>query len=276
MHTIIRRLALTALVITGLAAAPLAGAQNRQEAQLLLSTQVLEDLRKERDQHIPERLLQQAYAVAVVPDVHKAAFIFGARYGRGVLTVRDSTGAFSNPVFIDLSGGGVGFQVGVQETDVVLVFTTRKGVETIYNGELTLGGNASVAAGPVGRQGEAAVSTTAEILSYSMARGLFAGVSLDGTALTMNNASNREFYGREDLVPADVISGKVTRNDSATVQRFLAALKTSTGDAPASPPAGTAAAPAPQPAAPAPAPTAAESTRTFPLEDRSPGAEPPK
>jgi lipid-binding SYLF domain-containing protein len=179
-------------------------------------------------------------------------------------------------VFIDLTGGSIGFQVGVQETDVVLVFTTKKGVETIYNGKLTLGGNASVAAGPVGRQGEAAVSTDAEVLSYSITRGLFAGVSMDGTAVTMNNSYNRDYYGKADLVPADVTSGKVTRNDSATVQRFLAALKASTGDAAPAAQASAPAAPDSQPAPAAPSTAPAEGARTFPMEDRSPGAEPPK
>lgn len=275
MRMFFRNLQVAALAALGLGAATVAGAQARLEARMLVATQVLEEQHKLPDQMIPERLLQRAYGVAVFPGVDKLAFGLGGRRGNGVLSVRDSTGRFSNPVFVDLTGGGVGWQAGYQKSDVVLVFTTRQGVEQFNQGTLTLGGNASVAAGPVGRSGEAAVGTNAEVYSYSRSKGLFAGVSFDGTVLSVDNRENRDFYGVESVTPADIISGKVNRNDSESVRRFLTALGTATGDlAPGARSAAPAApAPAHAPAQPAP-PPADGGARTFPMEDHSPGAEP--
>ena len=268
------RISLLAAVLLSSAAVP-ALAQVRQEARVLVAAEVLKELRSQRDQQIPERLLQQAYGVAVIPSVNKVAFILGARHGNGVLSVRDSHGRFTQPVFVSLTGGGVGWQAGFEEADVVLVFTTQKGVERIGNGKLTLGGNASVAAGPVGRQGEAAVSTDAEVLAYSRTRGLFAGVSLDGTAITMDNKANRAYYGRDDLVPQDVLSGAVTTT-SASAQTFLAELTAGTGDRAAASATTPAAAGAPAAAPPPATPPAGAEVRTFPMEDTKPGAEPPR
>jgi lipid-binding SYLF domain-containing protein len=275
-----RKMQVAAFAVLALGATSVASAQARLEARMLVATQVLDELQRQPDQAIPQRLLQHAYGVAVFPDVDKVAFILGARRGSGVMSVRDSTGRFSDPVFVDLTGGGVGWQAGYQKSDIVLVFTTQRGVEQFNNGTVTLGGNASVAAGPVGRAGEAAVGIDAEVLSYSRNRGLFAGVSLDGTALMMDNRENRLFYGRDDITSADIIAGKVKREDSESVRRFLASLGAATGDtAPLShgkSPSSTApAATKASPATATPAP-AGESARTFPMEDASPGTEPPR
>src|SRR5690606_13132100 len=142
-----------------------AHAQAREEGRLLMASEVLEELRNARDQAIPDRLLERAYGIAIVPNVTKVAFVLGRRRGQGVLVVRDKDGRFTNPVFISLTGGSVGWQAGIQQTDVVLVFTTRRGIEGITDGKLTLGADASVAAGPVGRQATAATdhSFTAEV-----------------------------------------------------------------------------------------------------------------
>src|SRR5581483_40511 len=173
-----------------------AWAQAREEGRLLMASQVLEELRTTRDQYIPDRLLERAYAIAVIPDMVKGAFFFGGRHGNGVLVVRDKDGRFSNPVFITMTGGSFGFQWGVQATDIVLVFTTRKGVEGITGGKITLGADASVAAGPVGRQASAATDATfkAEVYSYSRTRGVFAGIALDGTAITIDDDADGRFY----------------------------------------------------------------------------------
>jgi lipid-binding SYLF domain-containing protein len=274
-----RKFQVAALAALALGATSVASAQARLEARMLVATQVLDELQRQPDQMIPQRLLQRAYGVAVFPDVDKVAFILGGRRGSGVMSVRDSTGKFSNPVFVDLTGGGVGWQAGYQKSDIVLVFTTPRGVEQFNNGTVTLGGNASVAAGPVGRAGEAAVGIDAEVLSYSRNRGLFAGVSLDGTALMMDNRENRLFYGRDDITAADIIAGKVTREDSESVRRFLASLRTATGDTAPQPHghAGSTGTPATKasPAATTPA-SSGEGARTFPMEDASPGTEPPR
>jgi lipid-binding SYLF domain-containing protein len=260
--------ALMALVAVGVQGT--AFAQADQETRLLNAAQVLDELRGQRDQMVPEWLMQRAYGVAVVPKVLKGALFLGARRGNGVLTVRDNRGRFSNPIFVNLTGGSFGLQFGAQETDIVLVFTTRKGIEGIADGKLTLGAGASVAAGPVGRQAEVAASTTAEVYAYSRARGLFAGIALDGTAISIDTKSNRAFYGKKDVLASDITSGAVTR-DSENSRRFLAALARSTGES-----ADGKAEAAPGTSAAAPADHAAHGgeVQTFPMEDPAPGQEP--
>lgn len=268
-------LACTVLALAAAISAP-AHAQARQEAQVLVATQVLEELRGSRDQFIPDRLLERAYGIALIPGVKKGAFGVGARFGRGVLTVRGKDGRFSNPVFITLSGGSFGWQIGLQETDVVLVFTTRSGIEGITDGKLTLGADASVAAGPVGRSAQAATdaSLSAEIFSYSRNRGLFAGIALDGTAITIDRSSNRKFYGNRQVATGDILDGTVVK-DSETVRRLLAAIAVSTR--PASPAAPATASPAAGPRLAAPeSPAPAGEARSFPMEDVQPGTEPPR
>ncbi len=179
-------------VLAGLAltiAATGAHAQAREEGKLLMASQVLEESRNSRDQMIPDRLLERAYGIAVIPDMTKIAFFAGGRRGHGVLVVRDKDGRFTSPVFITMTGGSFGWQWGAQSTDLILVFTSRKGVEGITGGKVTLGADASVAAGPVGRTASANTDTSfkAEVYSYSRSRGVFAGIALDGTALTIDD-----------------------------------------------------------------------------------------
>jgi lipid-binding SYLF domain-containing protein len=275
-------------LLTALAAVVLAmgttgaWAQAREEGRLLLASQVLEELRTSRDQYIPDRLLERAYAIAVVPDMTKIAFFAGGRRGHGVLVVRDKDGRFTSPTFITMTGGSFGWQWGVQSTDIMLVFTTRKGVEGITGGKFTLGADASVAAGPIGRQASASTDTSfkAEVYSYSRSSGVFAGLSLDGTALTIDDDANQLFYGKPDILASDIISGKVRSTDESA-RRFMAAVNSGTGAAPAPSSTTTASAPvpastngvqsdAPAPLRPAP-PTGAQS---FPMEDPNPGKEP--
>lgn len=270
MPRFIRLIAL-ALIPFMLAVPHAARAQAKEEYRVLAAAEVLDQLRTQRDDVIPERLLQRAYAIAVVPEVYKGAFILGARHGNGVFVVRDSRGRFSNPVFMSLTGGSVGWQIGGQKTDVVLVFTTRRGVDGLAGGKLTLGAGASVAAGPVGRQGEAAAGIDAEVFSYSRNSGLFAGVSLEGTALTIDDKANTRFYGRKGVLASEIMSGTVTK-DSENVRRLLTAVAASTGES-AAKPVPAAAAPS-APPAPGAATPAAPGVRTFPMEDQKPGAEP--
>jgi lipid-binding SYLF domain-containing protein len=264
--------------------ASVAQTAGREDARLITATQVLEELRASRDQYIPERLLERAYGIAVVPDVTKVAFIAGGRRGKGILVVRDKNGRFTSPVFVSVTGGSVGWQIGVQSSDIVLVFTTRTGIEGITDGKLTLGADASVAAGPVGRQASAATdaSFTAEVYSYSRSRGLFAGVALDGTALTIDRGANQRFYKR-DVTASEIVNGEV-QSDNEFAGRFLAAIAKSTAVQQASPsPTAPTRATASAPAAPPPAQPAAPASRssepgvkTFPMEDPQPGDEPPQ
>jgi lipid-binding SYLF domain-containing protein len=263
-------------------------AQAREEGRLLMATQVLEEIRASRDQFIPDRLLDRAYGIVVVPSVTKVAFIAGGRWGKGALVVRDKNGNFTSPIFINLAGASIGWQWGGQSTDIVLVFTTRKGIEGITGGKLTLGADASVAAGPVGRSASAATDQNfaAEVYSYSRTRGLFAGIALDGTSISVDSKANAAYYHKPGVMASEIINGTVTSNDD-TSRRFLAAVATSTSSAPApagtttSAPASVSSAPAgssPSGTAVAEAPTggphASNEARTFPMEDPQPGSEP--
>ena len=252
-------------------------AGERQDARLTTATRVLSELMQMPEQNIPTWLLERAHAVAVIPAVIKVGLGVGGRRGKGVLVVRKESGDWSNPVFVNLTGGSFGFQVGVQSTDVVLVFTSRHSIEGIVGGKVTLGADASVAAGPVGRQSSAAtdVGLTAQVYSYSRASGLFAGVALDGSAMTIDHASNESFYSRPGVLASEII-----RADSpaapAPADQFIAALQRSATGA-------TAANAAPRTTtsvATAPASSSTESkarpAETFPLEDQHPGEEPPE
>ena len=254
-------------------------AQAREEGKLLIASEVLEELRASPDTAVPDRLLERAYGIAVIPDVNKIAFLFGGKHGRGVMVVRDSKGRFTDPVFVSVTGGSFGWQWGWQATDIVLVFTTEKGVRGISGGKLTLGADASVAAGPVGRSASAATdqSFKAEVYSYSRNRGIFAGIALDGTVISIDDKANAEFYKKPDVIPGDIINGTVTSDDPAA-QRFLAAVATSTGTqrtaSVAAPPPVQPAIGAAAPAPAAPGAPAAGGAQTFPLADPAPGQEP--
>lgn len=261
-------------------------AQAREQGRLLVATQVLEELRASRDQYIPDRLLDRAYGIAVIPDVTKVAFVAGGRRGKGVLVVRDKDGRFTNPVFIAITGGSFGWQAGVQSTDIVLVFTTREGIEGITDGKMTLGADASVAAGPVGRQASAATdaSFTAEVYSYSRNRGLFAGVALDGSALTIDRRANQEFYDKTSVTATDIMNGTV-QSDSEVSRKFLAAVSASTGTrtqaqapanttAPAQTTDGSYSTSTPPTNPPASSAPSSGGAQTFPMEDPKPGQEP--
>jgi lipid-binding SYLF domain-containing protein len=240
---------------------------------------VLSELMRMPEQNIPTWLLERAYAVAVIPSVIKVGLGIGGRRGKGVLVVRKDTGAWSNPIFVNLTGGSFGFQVGVQSADIVLVFTSKQSIEGIVGGKVTLGADASVAAGPIGRQSSAAtdIGLTAQVYSYSRASGLFAGVALDGSAITIDSASNESFYKKPGILASEII-----RSDApaapAPADQFIAAVQHSAnGGVPTAP---NATQPAPAQQAPAPSSTAnssapASGVQTYPLEDPHPGQEPP-
>lgn len=171
-------------------------AAGKVEQRMDNSISVIRDFTSIPETAIPDSLLRNAYGVAIIPNVIKIGLGIGGRYGKGTLTARRDDGSWSNPVFIKLGGGSFGWQMGAQSTDIVLVFKDRHSIEHIDKGKLTLGGDASVAAGPVGRSASAATDhrLAAEIYSYSRNRGLFAGVALDGTWLGMDRAANAEYY----------------------------------------------------------------------------------
>ncbi len=203
-------------------------ASAREEARLIEASGVLEELFAQRDTAIPERLMARAHGIAVIPNVVKVAAVVGGRRGSGAMVVRDASGKFSEPIMVSLTGGNVGWQIGVQSTDIVLVFTTAKGIEGIADGKLTLGADASVAAGPVGRAASASTDQnfTAEVYSYSRNRGLFAGIALDGSILSIDSKSNKGLYGKS--APASDIIARRVSTDVDAAKRFERAILAST------------------------------------------------
>lgn len=171
------------------------------------SEQVLAELVAIPGRQIPTSLLADAQGLAIIPRVIKIGFVAGARRGHGVVLIRDADGNWGHPRFATLTGGSLGWQAGVQGTDVVLVFTTRRSVEGLLKGKFTIGVDAAAAAGPVGRNASAATDTSlqAEILSYSRSRGLFLGASIDGTAIEFDQAANMAFYGSADPAMPQVV-----------------------------------------------------------------------
>jgi lipid-binding SYLF domain-containing protein len=254
-------------------------ADSREEARLMTSAQVLQELMESPDQGVPTWLLDRAYAVVVVPSVIKIGFLVGGRRGKGVLVVRREDGSWSNPVFINLTGGSFGFQAGVQSTDVLLVFTSKAGIEGIVGGKLTLGADASVAAGPVGRQTGAAtdIGLNAQVYSYSRASGLFAGVALDGSALTIDHSSNGAFYSKPGILASEILSSPSAVAPDAA-RRYITAVDhvTRTTSTSATPSSTATATQGTVPAMPSQPGNSGGALTTYPMSDPKPGSEPPQ
>ena len=173
------------------------------------AARVLAEIMRIPETAVPGKMFEEAHAIAVFPDVVKVGLVIGGRRGKGLISVRSADGTWSNPSFVTLTGGSVGFQAGVQSSDVILVFRSPRGVDNIVNGKFTLGADASVAAGPVGRSAQASTDEQlkAEIYSYSRARGLFAGVALDGAVLSIDHKANQRAYGR-NTTPRAIFEGR--------------------------------------------------------------------
>lgn len=241
----------------------------REEGRLLVATEMLQEIQAMPDQRIPDTLLSRAYGIAVIPDVTKVAFMFGGRHGNGVLAVRDTLSSpWSNPVFVALTGGSWGIQAGAQSSDIILVFTTKGGVEGMAGGKITLGADASVATGPVGRQGSAGtdMSFNSEVYSYARTRGLFGGIALDGSVIAIDKSANAAFYGKKGVTATEIFSGQAP-TPPATAQRFLEQLATATRTSVRASPAPQAETPASSAPIPAAAAPPAEGARTYPLEE---------
>jgi lipid-binding SYLF domain-containing protein len=206
-----RSRASAALILSLLAALPAAAAaQVREAATVEAATLAFHEIMRIPESGIPPALLRGSHAIAIVPGVIKASFLVGGRFGRGILVVRDQNGNWSNPIFLTLGGGSFGFQAGAQATDLVLVFRNRGSLDGFLagRGKFTIGADASAAAGPIGRTLSAGtdVRLASEILTYSRSRGLFAGVSLDGSALALDWQANVAYYGKV-LGPGEVLAG---------------------------------------------------------------------
>ena len=179
---------------------------------------------------VPEALLHKAQGIAIIPGVLQAAYGIGGQYGKGVVLVRGDDGRWGWPSFIRLFGGSIGWQIGVQKSDIILVFKTRQGLEKIATGRITLGADIGVSAGPIGRRAEASTDLEfeAEIYSYSRSKGLFAGVSIKGASLQVDEEANEAFYGRKGLDPHEILAGRELKApDAAAKLREVVATYTS-------------------------------------------------
>ena len=179
------------------------------QARIDAAKLVLNEIMGASDSGIPMNILEQATCVGVVPGLKKGAFIWGAQYGQGVVTCRTGHG-WSAPVFIRMAGGSFGFQIGGQSTDLVLVAVNERGFQDLLKNKFKIGGDASAAAGPVGRSGQASTDwkMNAELLSYSRNKGLFAGIDLDGTSVSQNRDDTQIYFGApEDF--QNVLKGNV-------------------------------------------------------------------
>jgi lipid-binding SYLF domain-containing protein len=174
---------------------------------------------------IPDELMENARGIAVIPHVVSAAFGIGGRYGKGLMAERDANGKWSAPAYVSIEGGSFGLQIGVEATDLVLVFTNDEGIKSLLKGKVTLGADATVAAGPVGRTASAGtdVLLRSSIFSYSRSKGLFAGVSLEGAAITIDNEADAKAYGSPVSGQDILVDHKLHAN--RIVMPFVSALK---------------------------------------------------
>jgi len=223
-------LALTAVVLAASLQSAVAG--TREDERARNAVRVLTDIQAIPENAIPDKLLDEAKAIVIVPDTIKAGLVIGGRRGHGIMAVKSPDGTWSNPSFVTLTGGSIGFQAGVQSSDVVLVFRSDRGVDSIVNGKFTLGADAAVAAGPVGRN--AAMTTDgqfkAEIWSWSRARGLFAGVALDGAVLSIDDGANQATYG-EGTTPRMIFENRAMQAPSTDVVALRDQLEEATAQA---------------------------------------------
>jgi lipid-binding SYLF domain-containing protein len=186
--------ALAAFILTLLPR--VAVAQGTETDRLVEAARVLEEVLSAPDKGVPEAIIEKAQAVVVIPSTVKGALLIGAQRGKGVMSARSASG-WSAPAFVTLTGGSVGLQIGGQATDIVLVVVNERGIENLAQNTFKIGGDASVAAGPVGREATASTDykLQAQILSYSRSRGLFAGVSLAGSTIRADRNANEKIYG---------------------------------------------------------------------------------
>lgn len=192
-----------AMVVLGCVAPLVAQAQVSERQIVVESGHVLQEIMAIPAKGIPRALLAEAQGLVVVPGMIRGGFIVGVKHGRGIAVTRDRSGTWSNPVFIRISGGNIGFQAGLQATDLILVFRNRSRVEEMMRERFTIGATAGVAAGPIGRGMSAATDAQlrAEILSYSRSRGLFAGISIDGAVMQPDHRATAAFYGQSPALP---------------------------------------------------------------------------
>ena len=210
-----RTIALLFLCLSTSMLANAASSKQDLQERIEAARNVLDQIMDAQDNTIPKNILEQATCVGVVPGMIKGAFVFGAQYGQGVVTCGTGHG-WSAPVFIRMAGGSWGLQIGGQSTDLILVAVNNRGFQDLLKSKFKIGADASAAAGPVGRAGQAATDwkMNAELLSYSRNKGIFAGISLDGTGVSQNQVDTETFYGAPQSFE-NVLKGNVAVPDGA-------------------------------------------------------------
>jgi len=202
---------ITKIAVVFLAAGTMYASDSAAE-RLHSATGVLGEVMRTPDKGIPQDLLEKSECIVIVPGMKKGAFIVGAKYGRGFISCRQSPASWSAPAAVKVEGGSVGFQIGGSETDVVMLVMNKSGVDKLLSSKFTLGADASIAAGPVGRTSSAETDAkmSAEILTYSRSRGVFAGIALNGATLRPDQEANQELYGSKDISNKEIVTGGKT------------------------------------------------------------------
>ena len=199
------------------------GDGSKQRKILRTSQLILEEIQKSPDQQIPMSLISKAKAIIVCPTMLKAGFFVGARYGKGIASVRaEETGDWGPPAFLYTTGGSFGFQFGAQATDLILLVMSQRGLEGLLNEQFTLGGDIAISVGPVGRHAEASadIFMQGEIYSYSRSKGLFGGVSLKGTIITSDSDANLAYYGHH-YTSEDILLTTQVRKTPESGKQFI-------------------------------------------------------
>lgn len=259
-----------ATLMLGTLATTAARADAKLDARVAAANQVLTEFQRIPEKTVPPNLLNRAHAVAILPNVLKGGFIVGGSYGKGVLLRRLPDGSWSNPAFIQLTDGSLGFQWGFQGADLVMVFKSPKSVQNITTGTFTLGSNATATAGPVGRTASASSDLglqVPEVFTYARSRGLFLGVALEGGRLSIDRLANYTWYGNTKDGSAEAILSDTTHSGPAAakpLQETLAAMAPASSWQPGEPQVA-------KDSAPAPATSGAENDRngskTYAVED---------
>jgi lipid-binding SYLF domain-containing protein len=221
--------ALSSLAVVFVLSNPLMARQsnkNSSEAERAAdAVNVLHEIMNIPENSVPEELMARAHGIAVIPHVVKGAFGVGGQWGKGLMSQRREDGSWSAPAFIEIGGGSFGFQIGVQASDIVLVFTDEDGIKGILKGKVKLGADASATAGPVGRKAEVGtdVLLRSAVFAYSRSKGLFAGISLDGSVIGMDDSANRKIYG-SSVTGEDILLRKDVPTNNV-VEPFVAELQ---------------------------------------------------
>ena len=205
--------------------------------RLIRASEVLVKFTAEEENSIPAALLERAHGVAVIPSLVRGGFFIGGRRGRGVLSVREADGQWSNPAFITLTGGNLGLQFGAEWADVVLVFANEQSVKNMASGKFTMGGDAAAVAGPLGKRATAAITAKSEVYIYTRSRGLYAGAAFEGARLAIDGDGNKAFYSGDEHQAL----GPPTAGTPTTAKQFIETLSgiSTAGAAPPPPPPHT-------------------------------------